>query len=537
MSEAVLTLEQVVHARSNDYSEYEDAYRLITGGELVSDPYRSVHYPVPALTSTASIIIPAYNAQKTLEQCLIALEQSTFNLRYQGQMEVIVVDDGSTDETWDLLERQQRYLHLKLIQQDKHGAAHARNTAVAFAEGDIIICCDADMILPPFCLEELMKRHHLLKHVLLIGFRGDIDESDSRLRPEALTASLPQMLPPFASDMRLSYPAAGWPTSIRYTQHLKRLGKGKQLFLPDGLARDVTSAVWSMLCSLRRSDLLSIGGFDERFRGWGQEDVLVGTLAFALGNYIVPIYAAAGWHVAHASRSPNKARELEENTRLYERILKEPYQIGQENWIAHARRRVRRYLVRRPVPRSISGVDPSWSKILDDWLIDPSCRGAYLFSLGRYAEAATAFSEVQGSSEEMVSARLQEARALRESRQYQQAVSLLKEILPSSAESAEPSLEMALSLAAQGQFTEGQEWLSHAAEINPAHPLLRFVLQDSPEPHLKRAALYASQGDYDLAVRDYEAALLLDPRNYSIHDKRARALEMLTPANQVEKTA
>ncbi|HZT99916.1 MAG TPA: glycosyltransferase [Ktedonobacteraceae bacterium] len=51
---------------------------------------------------TASVVIPAWNALGMLAQCLIAIEQSSFNRKYQEKPEAIVVDDDFTDETREL---------------------------------------------------------------------------------------------------------------------------------------------------------------------------------------------------------------------------------------------------------------------------------------------------------------------------------------------------------------------------------------------------------------------------------------------------
>jgi cellulose synthase/poly-beta-1,6-N-acetylglucosamine synthase-like glycosyltransferase len=99
------TLEQQAQNHSNDYSALEPVYRDVTGGELVIDPYMSVHCPIANLMLSASVIIPTWNARGTLEQCLIAIEQSSFNRKYPEKLEVIVVDDGSTYGTGELLDR------------------------------------------------------------------------------------------------------------------------------------------------------------------------------------------------------------------------------------------------------------------------------------------------------------------------------------------------------------------------------------------------------------------------------------------------
>jgi len=86
-----------------------------------------------------SIIIPAYNAAKTLQDALVALQQQSVSAT---EYEVIVVDDGSTDETAALA----RSLGANCISQSNRGPAAARNHGVHAARGDIILFTDADCI-------------------------------------------------------------------------------------------------------------------------------------------------------------------------------------------------------------------------------------------------------------------------------------------------------------------------------------------------------------------------------------------------------
>ena len=82
------TLEQQANTHNNDYSALEAIYQRITGSELVRDPYGSVQHAGPNITLRASVVIPTWNARGTLEQCLIAIEQSSFNRKYPEQLEV-----------------------------------------------------------------------------------------------------------------------------------------------------------------------------------------------------------------------------------------------------------------------------------------------------------------------------------------------------------------------------------------------------------------------------------------------------------------
>lgn len=103
-----------------------------------------------------SIIVPAYNAAHTLAPCLAALEKQTIP---RDQYEVIVVDDGSTDNTAALAARPG--IHLIRCRQNR-GAAAARNRGLEAARGDIVCFTDADCEPAPDWLEELTRplRHN-----------------------------------------------------------------------------------------------------------------------------------------------------------------------------------------------------------------------------------------------------------------------------------------------------------------------------------------------------------------------------------------
>jgi cellulose synthase/poly-beta-1,6-N-acetylglucosamine synthase-like glycosyltransferase len=96
----------------------------------------------------ASVIIPAYNAADTIEDTLKALKEQAAR-----GYEVIVVDDGSTDETREIAKRYQ----VKLLQQEHRGPAAARNLGAKNARGDILVFTDADCIPAREWLAEMLR--------------------------------------------------------------------------------------------------------------------------------------------------------------------------------------------------------------------------------------------------------------------------------------------------------------------------------------------------------------------------------------------
>ncbi|MCL2929532.1 MAG: glycosyltransferase [Trichodesmium sp. MAG_R01] len=94
-----------------------------------------------------SIIIPTYNRLGILEKCLRALESQTYE-QHITEYEVIVVDDGSTDDTIPWLKANAtEFPHLQLWPQSHQGPAAARNLGVEVARGNFIIFIDSDLVV------------------------------------------------------------------------------------------------------------------------------------------------------------------------------------------------------------------------------------------------------------------------------------------------------------------------------------------------------------------------------------------------------
>ncbi|MEA5616294.1 glycosyltransferase family 2 protein [Cronbergia sp. UHCC 0137] len=102
-----------------------------------------------------SVVIPTYNRLPILEKCLRALEsQKLSKSSLITGYEVVLVDDGSTDDTLDwLAAHKEEFPHLRCFEQDHAGPAAARNLGVNKAVGDTIIFIDSDLVVLPNFLE------------------------------------------------------------------------------------------------------------------------------------------------------------------------------------------------------------------------------------------------------------------------------------------------------------------------------------------------------------------------------------------------
>ncbi|WP_200343869.1 glycosyltransferase [Halochromatium glycolicum] len=96
-----------------------------------------------------SIIIPTYNRGRLLRQCLDAVLMQ----QEAPPFEVVVVNDGSTDETAEVIKE---YANVRLISQTNAGPAAARNNGAAQARGEIVVFTDDDCIPEPDWLKQLV---------------------------------------------------------------------------------------------------------------------------------------------------------------------------------------------------------------------------------------------------------------------------------------------------------------------------------------------------------------------------------------------
>ncbi len=105
-----------------------------------------------AAAQIVSVIVPAFNAAGTLDDCLNALLSQTAP---RSSYEIIVVDDGSLDATAEVA---RRYCDqgVRLVRQHNQGAAGARNTGVAHALGELLLFTDSDCAPQPDWIERMV---------------------------------------------------------------------------------------------------------------------------------------------------------------------------------------------------------------------------------------------------------------------------------------------------------------------------------------------------------------------------------------------
>ncbi|MCZ2855998.1 MAG: glycosyltransferase family 2 protein, partial [Candidatus Bathyarchaeota archaeon] len=103
-------------------------------------------------TPVVTVIVPAYNEAKAIGKTVEAL----LNLSYVNK-EIIIVDDGSTDETLEVAKKYTNNDFTRAVTKPNGGKWDALNTGIKVAKGDFIVCIDADTVLDPNAIQHLIK--------------------------------------------------------------------------------------------------------------------------------------------------------------------------------------------------------------------------------------------------------------------------------------------------------------------------------------------------------------------------------------------
>ena len=100
-----------------------------------------------------SIIVPVYNAEKTLERCVRSLMAQTLR-----SIEIILVNDGSRDQSLAICQRlAQEDGRIRLIDKPNGGVSSARNAGLDVARGDYVMFCDSDDWVEPDWCESMVS--------------------------------------------------------------------------------------------------------------------------------------------------------------------------------------------------------------------------------------------------------------------------------------------------------------------------------------------------------------------------------------------
>ena len=208
-----------------------------------------------------SIGICTRNRSVTLEQVLLSLRDQTLG---KERFEVVLVDDGSIDETAEMVRRVRAQVDYPLVYLwQPHGAlATARNTGIRAARGQVMLYIDDDVMAHPRLLEEHLLIHRQYDRYVCNGWVNHVTEA---VRPDN----------------------------------------------PKFTAADIsTSFFWTSNVSVKLAHLKEAGCFDEDFKEYGWEYQELGLRLMAIGLKKRNNYKAIGFHIKKPPTQANIAGAL-----------------------------------------------------------------------------------------------------------------------------------------------------------------------------------------------------------------------------------
>lgn len=263
------------------------------------------------MITVISLIVSTYNRPDALELVLLSIARQHLPKAISSNLEVIIADDGSTDDTARLIKQLQARFPFKLIHSwhpdEGFRAGAARNLAVSKSRGDYLIFIDGDCLIS----SDFISMHYQLaqKNYLVAGNRILLSKKYTQqclIKHDISVVNANWYQAVFAK-------LSGKTNKIL---HLLRLSPNSNWRInnPENWRRPKSCNL-----SLWRSDFGLVNGFDEDFYGWGHEDAdLVIRLIHAGVKVKDGRFAAAVYHLWHPTN--DRSRESQNIAKLNQRL-------------------------------------------------------------------------------------------------------------------------------------------------------------------------------------------------------------------------
>ena len=329
--------------KNNNYTKLAKLFKRKTGLDIVRDGYNKKI----SLKKSCSIIIPFYRDSSFLKRNLTSLTYQDLPPDFKkNKVEIIIVDGGSSINLKNLIKPIQRFYPVTYLKLKKnYGKATARNLGLLYAQNEIVIFLDEDIVTPEDFISSHLLRHEFLDKCIIAGFRQNIDPKKINLQLDALEQKILRR-PNYRKDFRYKrFVPEEWKVShkdvpresfnktyylLRESDYFKNFGKSKIIGI-----WDLPYMFLTCNASVPRKCALEVGGFDMRFKGWNLEDTHLGAKLVSKGLYLIPNLHATVYHLMEENFSKEykrkKIREYTKNIKLYKKLKNENIKFYSED--------------------------------------------------------------------------------------------------------------------------------------------------------------------------------------------------------------
>ena len=200
--------------------------------------------------TTISIVIPVYNVEKVVEETLLSVKEQK-----SSADEVIVIDDGSTDNSFNIINNFKDIEGWKILQTKNQGLGLTRNFGLSVAKSEYIYFLDSDDIIYDNLVEHMRETINQYENPDIILFSGEsfFDNNANGKKPNLKFTTHGQFFYGSKLITKLTDRNEILPQASRYITKLK-LWTNNDLFYPKGIAED--EAVFFPLLTLSRNTVV-----------------------------------------------------------------------------------------------------------------------------------------------------------------------------------------------------------------------------------------------------------------------------------------
>lgn len=320
-----------------------------------------------------SIVVPVYNVADWLPKCLDSLVKQSYQ-----NLEIICIDDGSTDASWEILQRYaEKDCRIKAMHQENAGVCSARNAGLDAASGELVTFVDSDDWLELEAYEKMVEKFTDEVDIVAMGTSLDGDTEDKQALEEYFNR-LPygriEITPAKFSELNVSLP-----TKVYRREIIEQDG----IRFPKGVAYGEDSAF--VLCLLGRAKVMY--NVASRYYHYVQRDSSVMHDKVRLGGRVEALLRAWEYVVQYYSRWGI----LDAYWPVTERLLSEVYGFVNDQESAGAQKEKIWELAKRcglpsrshhpQMHRLLMDYMPKWKKVFHWYRGNCECYGLFGFSL------------------------------------------------------------------------------------------------------------------------------------------------------------